>query len=88
MSEQDDPINARDAVDDKLALADRFGLSIGFHNCSQADYLAIISGYTEALGLVFTEAEAIEWAARRGARSGRIAWQFITELAGRAGKTV
>lgn len=88
MSEQDDTINARDAVDDKLALADRFGLSIGFHNCSQADYLAIVGGYTEALGLVFTEADAIEWAARRGARSGRIAWQFITELAGRAGKMV
>jgi predicted AAA+ superfamily ATPase len=53
MSEQDDPINPRDVVDDKLALADRFGLSIGFHACSQDDYLAIIAGYAAALGLDF-----------------------------------
>ncbi|MBB4857873.1 putative AAA+ superfamily ATPase [Novosphingobium chloroacetimidivorans] len=85
MSEQDDPINARDAVDDKLALADRFGLSIGFHNCSQDDYLAIIAGYAETLGLGWHEADALEWAQRRGARSGRVAWQYIAELAGRAG---
>lgn len=85
LSEQDDPINPRDAVDDKLALADRFGLSIGFHNCSQADYLAIVSGYCAAHGLAFNEGDALEWSKRRGARSGRVAWQFITELAGQAG---
>ncbi len=85
-SEQDDPINPRDAVDDKLALADRFGLSIGFHNCNQDDYLAIIAGYAEAYGLAFEEGDALEWSKRRGARSGRTAWQFVTELAGRAGK--
>ncbi|VWX53745.1 ATP-binding protein [Novosphingobium sp. 9U] len=85
MTEQDDPINARDAVDDKLALADRFGLSIGFHNCSQDDYLAIIGGYASALGLAWDAADALEWAQRRGARSGRVAWQYIAELAGRAG---
>ena len=87
-SEQDDPINPRDAVDDKLALADRFGLSIGFHACSQDDYLAIVAGYTAAHGLEWDEAEALEWSRRRGARSGRVAWQFVTELAGRAGRAL
>jgi len=84
-SEQDDPINPRDAVDDKLALADRFGLSIGFHNASQDDYLAIIAGYGETYGLAWDPADALEWSRRRGARSGRVAWHYVTELAGRAG---
>jgi uncharacterized protein len=88
LSEQDDPINPRDAVDDRLALADRFGLSIGFHNCSQDDYLSIIGGYAESHALVWDQAEALEWSKRRGARSGRVAWQFVTELAGRAGKAI
>ncbi len=87
-SEQDDPINPRDAVDDKLALADRFGLSIGFHNCSQDDYLAIIAGYAETLALDWQAADALEWSRRRGARSGRVAWHYVTELAGRAGKVL
>jgi predicted AAA+ superfamily ATPase len=86
--EQDDPLNPRDAVDDRLALADRFGLSIGFHNCTQDDYLAIIAGYCDDLGLAFAEADALEWAKRRGARSGRVAWHYVTELAGRAGRTI
>ncbi|MBS3927597.1 MAG: ATP-binding protein [Sphingomonadales bacterium] len=85
LSEQDDPINPRDAVDDKLALADRFGLSVGFHNCSQDDYLSIVGGYCAAHALAWDEHEALEWSKRRGARSGRVAWQFVTELAGRAG---
>ncbi|MFM5916420.1 MAG: ATP-binding protein [Novosphingobium sp.] len=85
LSEQDDPINPRDAVDDQLALADRFGLSLGFHACSQDDYLAIVSGYAQHYGLSHDAADALEWAKRRGARSGRVAWQFITELAGAAG---
>lgn len=85
-SEQDDPVNPRDVVDDKLALADRFGLSLGFHACNLDDYLAIIAGYAEPLGLAWDEADALEWAKRRGARSGRTAWQYVTELAGRAGK--
>lgn len=87
-SEQDDPLNPRDAVDDKLALADRFGLSIGFHACSQDDYLAIIAGYAEAAGLAWDQADALEWSRRRGARSGRVAWHYVTELAGRAGKAL
>jgi predicted AAA+ superfamily ATPase len=86
--EQDDPLNPRDAVDDQLALADRFGLSLGFHACSQDEYLAIVRGYAEDLALAWEEAEALEWARRRGARSGRVAWHFITELAGRAGMSL
>lgn len=86
LSEQDDPINPRDVVDDRLALADRFGLSVGFHACSQDDYLAIVAGYAAASGLSFEPGDALEWAKRRGARSGRVAWQFVTELAGRAGR--
>lgn len=88
MSEQDDPVNPRDAVDDRLALADRFGLSIGFHNCDQDDYLAIITGYAEHYGLEWDRADALEWSRRRGARSGRVGWQYVTELAGRAGKAI
>ena len=88
MAEQDDPINPRDVVDDRLALADRFGLSIGFHNCSQDDYLAIIAGYAAHFGLPFDPSDALEWSKRRGARSGRVAWQYVTELAGRAGQAI
>lgn len=85
-SEQDDPLNPRDVVDDKLALADRFGLALGFHNCNQDEYLEIVAGYAAEHGLEWDEADALEWARRRGARSGRTAWQFVTELAGRAGQ--
>ena len=87
-AEQDDPINPRDAMDDRLALADRFGLSLGFHNCTQDDYLAIIDGYARHYALSWTEADALEWSKRRGARSGRVAWQYVTELAGRAGQAI
>ena len=87
-SEQNDPLNPRDAVDDKLALADRFGLALGFHNCSQDDYLAIVGGYAEEFGLAWDEGDALEWSKRRGSRSGRTAWQYVTELAGRAGKSL
>ena len=88
LSEQDDPINPRDAVDDRLALADRFGLSIGFHNCSQDDYLSIVAGYADRFGLDWDEGDALEWSKRRGARSGRVAWQYVNELAGRAGRAI
>lgn len=86
LAEQDDPINPRDVVDDRLALADRFGLSLGFHNCTQDDYLAIIAGYAAHYGLEFDQADALEWSKRRGGRSGRVAWQYVNELAGRAGR--
>lgn len=82
------PLNPRDAVDDKLALADRFGLAIGFHNASQDDYLAIVAGYAAEHGLSWDESDALEWARRRGARSGRTAWQYVNELAGRAGRAL
>ena len=83
--EQDDPLSPRDEVDDRLALADRFGLSLGFHACDQATYLAIVAAYADQSGLAWDEAEALEWSRRRGARSGRVAWHFVTEVAGRAG---
>ena len=82
----DGPLNSRDAVDDKLALADRFGLAIGFHPCSKDAYIEIVQAYAEPLGLSFTDESALEWAMQRGTRSGRTAWQFVVELAGRAGK--
>lgn len=85
MSEQDDPINARDVVDDRLALSDRFGLSLGFHALDQDAYVAIVTRYAERHGLSFEPKEAIQWATQRGSRSGRVAWQYVVELAGRAG---
>lgn len=88
MAEQDDPINPRDVVDDRLALADRFGLSLGFHACSQDDYLAIIHGYAVHYGLTFAEDDALTWSKQRGGRSGRVAWQYVNELAGRAGRSL
>lgn len=87
-AEQDDPLNPRDALDDLQALADRFGLTIGFHNADQVTYLAIVAAYAEPRGLEWVEADALEWAKRRGARSGRTAWQYVTELAGRAGRRI
>ena len=88
MAEQDDPLNPRDVVDDRLALADRFGIALGFHACSQDEYLDIVRGYAAEHDLAWGEAEALEWARRRGARSGRVAWHYAIELAGRAGKRI
>jgi len=87
-TEATNAVNARDMLDDRLALADRFGLSLGFHNADQASYLAMVAGYAAAHGLDFTEADALAWAAGRGHRSGRVAWQFVTEVAGRAGQPI
>ena len=83
---ENDPINPRDVADDKLALADRFGLSLGFHVVDQPTYVAIVEGYTRAYGLDFDPHEAVSWATQRGARSGRVAWQYVVELAGRSGR--
>lgn len=88
LSEQDDPINQRDVVDDKLALSDRFGLSLGFHALDQDAYVAIVAGYTARFGLPLDAQAAIQWATQRGSRSGRVAWQYVTELAGREGRTL
>ena len=83
-------INPGEAVEEKVSLSDRFGLWLGFHRCSQDEYLAMVSGYAAHFGLAMDRAtmnaQAIEWAATRGARSGRTAWQFIQDLAGRLGK--
>jgi len=86
--EQENAINPRDSIDDHLALADRFGLSIGFHVVDQDHYLAIVRGYADRYDLPFDPAEAVQWATRRGSRSGRVAWQYVTDLAGRAGKAL
>lgn len=85
MAEQASAINGRDVADDQLALADRFGLSLGFHALDQEGYLAIVARYAAVHALPFDAAGAIEWAARRGSRSGRVAWQYTVEVAGRAG---
>lgn len=84
----DSPLNLRDAVDDKLALADRFGLSLGFHPIGNDDYLEIVRAYADPLELTFNREEALAWAMARGQRSGRTAWQYVVELAGAAGKNL
>ncbi len=81
----DQSVNPRDNVDDQLALADRFGLRLGFHACDQPTYLAIARTYAMAHGLTFDPAAALAWATGRGARSGRVAWQFTVESAGAQG---
>ncbi len=88
IAEQESAINPRDSVDDHLALADRFGLSLGFHALDQNGYLAIVSAYAALHDLTFEPGEAIGWATRRGSRSGRVAWQYVVDLAGRAGKAL
>ena len=89
-NERSSAINPGEAVEEKVSLSDRFGLWLGFHHCSQDDYLAMVMGYAKHFGLDAPgdelEAEALEWATTRGSRSGRIAWQFIQDLAGRLGK--
>ncbi len=88
-NERSTAISPSEAVEEKVSLSDRFGLWLGFHPCSQDEYLAMIRGYCAAYGIEIPEAElragAIEWQATRGARSGRVAWQFFTDLAGRRG---
>lgn len=88
-NERSSAINPAEAVEEKVSLSDRFGLWLGFHPCSQDEYMSMIFGYVAAHGMTVDEetvrAEAIEWTATRGARSGRVAWQFFTDLAGRHG---
>jgi predicted AAA+ superfamily ATPase len=86
-NERSTAINPHEVVEEKVSLSDRFGLWIGFHNCSQADYLDIVRAYADYFGLTLPckqiEREALAWAMARGSRSGRVAWQFIQDLAGR-----
>ena len=88
-NERSSAINPSEAVEEKVSLSDRFGLWLGFHPCTQDEYLDMIRGYCVEYGVKVDDdvmrAEAIEWQATRGARSGRVAWQFFTDLAGRNG---
>ena len=88
-NERSSSISPSEAVEEKVSLSDRFGLWLGFHPCTQDEYLQMIDGYCAAFGVSVDperlRAEAIEWQATRGARSGRVAWQFFTDLAGREG---
>ncbi len=91
-NERSTAISAGEAVEEKVSLSDRFGLWLGFHACDQDQYLAMIRGYCDAHGIEIDaqtlRAEAIEWQATRGSRSGRVAWQYFTDLAGRRGMTL
>src|ERR1700728_960466 len=88
-NERSTAINPGEAVEEKVSLSDRFGLWLGFHRCSQDEYLAMVEGYVGHFGIKLDEAElereALEWSTTRGSRSGRVAWQFTQELAGRLG---
>ncbi|WP_444465241.1 ATP-binding protein [Rhodobacter capsulatus] len=88
-NERSTAINPSEAVEEKVSLSDRFGLWLGFHPCDQDEYFAMIEGYVAAHGLQIDpdmlRAEAVEWYRTRGSRSGRVAWQFFTDLAGRHG---
>jgi uncharacterized protein len=89
-NERQTGVNPSEAVEEKVSLSDRFGLWLGFHPCNQDEYLAMIRGYCDAFGLAIDDerlrAEAIEWQQTRGGRSGRVAWQYVTDLAGRQGR--
>lgn len=88
-NERSTAINPGEAVEEKVSLSDRFGLWLGFHRCSQDEYLAMVKGYCAHFGIKLAEdeleREALEWSTTRGSRSGRVAWQFTQELAGRLG---
>ncbi len=88
-NERSTAINPGEAVEEKVSLSDRFGLWLGFHKCSQDEYLDMVRGYARHFGVKIADAdlerEALEWATTRGSRSGRVAWQFTQELAGRLG---
>ncbi len=91
-NERGSAINPSEATEEKVSLSDRFGIWLGFHACDQDTYLSIIRGYCDYFGVEISDEElragAIEWQATRGARSGRVAWQFFTDLAGRRGVTL
>jgi len=88
-NERSTAINPGEATEEKVSLSDRFGLWLGFHNLDQDTFFAIIEGYAQAFGLAIStdelRAQAVEWSVTRGSRSGRVAWQFIQEVAGRLG---
>jgi len=89
-NERSTAINPGEAAEEKISLSDRFGLWLGFHACDQQTYLAMVDAYARHFDLDYPpdrlKAESSEWAITRGARSGRVAWQYIQDLAGRLGK--
>jgi predicted AAA+ superfamily ATPase len=97
-NERASAINPGEAVEEKVSLSDRFGLWLGFHRCSQDEFLAMVEGYVRHYGVLrgpggpddpeTLRHDALEWATTRGARSGRVAWQFVQDLAGRRGVTL
>jgi uncharacterized protein len=91
-NERSTAINPSEAVQEKVSLSDRFGLWLGFHNCSQDEFFEMLDGYAEYFELPISReqlhAKAIEWSMTRGARSGRVAWQLIQDLAGKLGRTL
>ncbi len=88
-NERSTAINPGEAVEEKVSLSDRFGLWLGFHRCSQDEYLSMVQGYVTHYRISVADPqlrrEALEWATTRGARSGRVAWQYVQDLAGRMG---
>jgi uncharacterized protein len=86
--DEDSAVNARDVADDRLALADRFGLKLGFQYPDQAAFLAMVSAYAAHFGLDWDEGGALAFAHQRGGRSGRVAWHYAVELAGQAGRAL
>jgi hypothetical protein len=91
-NERSTAINPGETVEEKVSLSDRFGLWLGFHRCSQDEFLAMVEGYVAHFGIPVDpetlRREALEWATTRGSRSGRVAWQFVQDLAGRLGVTL
>jgi len=91
-NERSTAINPSEAVEEKVSLSDRFGLWLGFHKCSQEEYLDMVNGYVKYFKLKIDKqtlrSQALEWATTRGARSGRVAWQYVNDLAGRLGKSI
>jgi predicted AAA+ superfamily ATPase len=91
-SERSTAINPHESIEERISLSDRFGLWLGFHNCTQDEFLAMVEGYAAHFDLAIApddlHRKALAWAAQRGARSGRVAWQFIQDLAGELGKKI
>jgi uncharacterized protein len=88
-NERSTSINPGEAVEEKVSLSDRFGLWLGFHKCSQDEYLVMVDAYAKHFGINVPQEqlhfEALEWSITRGSRTGRVAWQFIQDIAGRLG---
>ena len=91
-NERSTAINPHEAVEEKVSLSDRFGLWLGFHKCSQDEYLSMVAGYLDhyelGVDLETVRGDALEWSTTRGSRSGRVAWQFVVDLAGSLGKSI